>query len=558
MSRTSRYLAFISVVLGFFMATLDSTVVTVTLPTMTAYFDTNIRTISWVINSYNIAFAVLLITASRLADQFGRRRVFVLGLVLFSVTSLACGLSTTVEQLIVFRVLQGLSAALVVPVSMPVIMGLFPPERAGFVVGLWGAIAAVAAASGPALGGIIAELARWQWIFFINVPIGVLTVVMTLALVRESRDPTASRSIDWLGIITLTIAALALTLALTQANQEGWGSLYILSLFAMAVLGTAAFVVVESNVPEPMLPLRLMHSVYFSTGMLALVVVGMAIMAGAFFLAFFLTTVLEMSQLRAGLTITAMPVSAMVFAMISGPVSDKVGGRWFSVVGMTVVIVSVWMFGQLTEQSTLTDVLVRLGLIGCGLGLCLPCIVSASIRSVPPEKVGIGSGVGNMARIVGMVFGVALQVMFLTNFADGLIDEAKVSAAELVAGDEVLRPDVKDAFAQRLKAVEFSEESRLPSKGDVIAKLEQQRDERLAQSKSETSRAIMRKVYDKQLERVAQIVPQVSTLFRQKLVEGFARTFRLMAYICAIGIVLAYLCESPRLPRRSDAVTVIH
>jgi EmrB/QacA subfamily drug resistance transporter len=322
-----RYFAFIIVAAGFFMALLDSTIVTVSLPKISEYFGTNIETITWVINGYNLAFAVLLVTASRLGDQFGRKKLFVAGLFFFTLTSLLCALSTSVHLLIFFRVLQGLAAAFVVPISMPLFLDLFPKEKSGAVVGAWGAISAIAAACGPALGGIITQLLQWQWIFLINVPIGVVTIVSTILLVKESYDDTATRHIDIGGIISLSIGAFALTLALIQANDKGWSSVYILGLLAAALIGLTAFVLIELRSAEPMLPLSLLRGREFSATLLGLFVFGVALMCGVFFLSFFLTIVLGMSQLKAGLVITMLPVSAMPFAVIAGPLSDRWGQR---------------------------------------------------------------------------------------------------------------------------------------------------------------------------------------------------------------------------------------
>ncbi|MGZ7442994.1 MFS transporter [Paenibacillus sp. TH7-28] len=184
--KTNTAISFIAIILGFFMALLDTTIVNITLPKMTEYFHATVKDMSWVANGYNMAFAVMLITASKLADQFGRKKLFSAGLLLFTISSLLAGVSQNVQMLIAFRVLQGFSAAFIVPVTVPLAVNLFPPEKHGMVVGLWGAIAGLASASGPALGGVITQMAGWRAVFFINLPIGIISMILVAKRIEES------------------------------------------------------------------------------------------------------------------------------------------------------------------------------------------------------------------------------------------------------------------------------------------------------------------------------------------------------------------------------------
>jgi EmrB/QacA subfamily drug resistance transporter len=538
-----RYLAFLTVAMGFFMALLDSTIVTVSLPKISDYFATNIETITWVINGYNLAFAVLLITASRLADQFGRKKLFVIGLVFFTLTSFLCAISTSVHILIFFRVLQGLSAAFVVPVSMPLLLQLFPKERSGAVVGAWGAISAIAAASGPALGGIITDLLKWQWIFLINIPIGVATIFFTIALIKESFDSTATHHIDWRGIITLSVGSFALTLALIQANDKGWSSAYILTLFADGFVALTLFVIIELREKEPMMPMALFRSLSFTCSMASLFIIGVALMCGVFFLSFFLTLVLGMSQLRAGLVITALPLAAMCFAF-SGPLSDRWGSRWFSVTGSAVLCMGIYLFSQLTASSTMQDIIVRLCIAGAGLGIALPAMVGSSIKNVDAEKIGIASGVGNMGRITGMVFGVAILVTILTHYADITIEQAKAQTEKTITEDAILRPETKSEFLKAVRAARFSQHSRPPTEQEIIARFEQHQADATKAATSDISRSVVKSVYKKQIGEVRKVYPRVHALFIDSLSSAFSRTFRIMSILLSISIVVAFFTES--------------
>jgi EmrB/QacA subfamily drug resistance transporter len=538
--------AFAIIVLGFFMALLDSTIVNISLPRMTEYFGTSMKTITWVVNGYNIAFAALLVTASRLADQFGRKKLFVFGVACFTAMSLCCGLSHSVNVLIFFRVMQGLSGAFIVPVSMPLMLDLFPSSRRGAIVGAWGAVAGVSAASGPALGGIITNYFSWQWIFYINLPLGIIAVIGTVFLIAESGDPTASRRIDWPGMITLSAGVFCLALALVQANDKGWGSAYILGTFAASALGLIAFVAIERSTPEPMLPLSLLlKSRPFSFAMAALFFSGIGLMCGVFFLSFFLTRVAEMSQLRAGIIITAIPLSAMVFSAVSGPFSDRFGSRWLAACGMAVVCASIWIFHDLSEKSTTIEIIWRLVLCGAGMGLSLPPIVGASIRAVPADKIGIASGIGNIARTIGAVVGVALLVMVLTRCVNHNLIVAKRQAEAIVAADPVLRQEAKEAIIGQLHATKFTQETRLPTRNDIIRQFEARRDAALASAASMQA-AVIKAAYKKQIRQVEALFPQVKAVFMRQMARSFSQTFKVASLLLIVGILFGWWCEPAR------------
>lgn len=226
------------------MALLDSTIVNVALPEITRYFSSSMESISWVMNGYNLAFAVSLVTASRLADQFGRKKFFLIGLTAFSLSSLLAALSSTVELLIFFRVIQGLSAAIIVPVTVPLATEIFPPEMRGTIVGIWGGVSGLAAASGPSLGGILTAHIKWHSIFLVNIPIGIIAIVLTVIFIKESRDTTASKKFDYSGMLSLTIAMFAIAIALVKATDLGWSSVKVTSLFALSLLSFVAFIII--------------------------------------------------------------------------------------------------------------------------------------------------------------------------------------------------------------------------------------------------------------------------------------------------------------------------
>lgn len=534
--------AFLFIVAGFFMVLLDSTIVNITLPLITRYYKTDMETVSWVVNAYNLAFAVLLMSASRVADQFGRKKIFRIGIVLFTFFSMMAGLSHSIGMLIFFRVLQGLSGALIVPVSMPLIIDLFPPSKSGMIIGLWGGVAGVAAASGPALGGIIGEYLNWQWIFFINIPIGIICVIATSMLVKESFDPTASKQIDLGGMLLLSFSMFCVTLGLIQANDKGWGSAYILTLFILSLAGFIAFYFTERNVREPMLPTFLFRNLNFSMTNISLVFLGMGLMCGVFFMSFFLTRVMEMSQLRAGLIITALPLTTMVFSAFSGYFTDRFGGRWLAVAGAILFSYSIYLMSSMTVHSSLQEIITKLVISGAATGLSFPPIVSASIRATPEDKLGIASAVGNVSRTLGAILGVALLVTAVTHFSNIRIEEARKDAANLIMSSNVFAKEVKDTLAGSIVNAKFTKDSNLPTEKDIVFKFEARKQKAL-KSAPGMMKPMVEKMYEKQIQEMSKMYPMIKEIFLSKIALAFSVTFKLAAAIMMLGVVVAFFSE---------------
>lgn len=536
------YFAFLTLMLAFFMAMLDTTIVNVSLPAITAYFNTDVKTISWVANGYNLAFAVLLLTASRLADQFGRRKVFAIGLFCFTVTSFLSGISPDADWLIFFRVLQGLSAAAMVPVTMPLVIELFPVKKSGAVVGAWAAIAGLAAASGPALGGIITDKLMWQWIFFINIPIGIVAMIFTFLLVKESLDTKASHKIDWLGMITITTAIFPMTYGLIQANDWGWTSPRIISLFFLSAISIALFAIIESKNREPMLPLWLMKNPFFSFSSATLFMLGMGLMNGVFFLAFFLTQVMGLTELKAGIIITVFPLTSTIFSAIAGLLSDKMGSRFFAVMGMTIVSISVYLCSGLNPHSSLMDIIWRLMLSGCGIGMAMAPVVGAMVKAVPFDKIGIASGVGNMTRTIGTVLGVAIIVTLFTHRVDKELISARTEAIKMVTANTVFKDQVKSIINDRLNKVSFASAQKLPTVSETLRLIDEKKTRSMEGVPTFLQPSIA-DLFEKQKKEIVSLYPKINMLFKEHVAKAFSYTFMANSFILILGIVLAFFCE---------------
>ncbi len=445
-----RTVAFVAIILGFFMALLDSTIVNVALPDMTKSFHSGMEHMSWVVNGYNLAFAVCLITASRLADQFGRKKLFIIGVAGFVVSSALVGMASTLPMLVTFRVIQGMAAAIVVPVTIPLAVNLFPPQMRGLILGVWGGISGLAAASGPTLGGILTDAMGWQAVFYVNLPIGLICLLLSVRLLRESVDPSAGRGIDWLGMGLLTGAMFSLNYALIQANDWGWRSPGLLGFLAAAAVMAAGFVLAERRLKNPMLPLWLFRIGTFNWACLTLLLIGAGVMAPSFLMSYFLTGLMGKSVLHAGLIISAMPLASMVVSASVGALTNRFGSRLFVGTGMAVLAVSTWLLGDLTAASPLSAIVWRLAMFGVGMGLAMAPVMGSVIRNVPEEKIGIASGVANMTRALGAVMGVALLVMVLNQAVADNTVKARQDISVWVAAEEKLPAEAKADLAAQM------------------------------------------------------------------------------------------------------------
>lgn len=458
MSTTSsdrKWLVLIAVSLGLFMALLDATIVNIAVPAIMKDLGASIASVSWVLNGYNLALAVLFLSVGRIADRFGQKRLFALGLGLFTLFSLAAGLAPSIEWLIVFRLGQAVGAAAMVPISLTILLGVFPREQHGLATGLWAALGAVAAALGPSLGGLLTEYGAWQWIFFVNVPVGVVALLATWRWVPEHRRAALAR-IDVGGIALSAIALFAVTLALIQGNDWGWTGGRTIALFVTAAVGTVAFVFWEIRAREPMLDLRLFRIRSFAASNAAFLLIGVAMMGSVFLLVIFMVNVMGYSELKAGIAITPMPITGLVLAPLVGRLVDRIGPRLPAIVGALGFSLGLLAMAQLDAGAGLGDVAWRAVILGVGMGFSMPAFMSAGMGSIPDEHGGVASGAINTARQLGFVLGVAVLVAVFSASMTTALDAAKADVQTMVGRQPGLPAAMKAQVAGRLDAASSS------------------------------------------------------------------------------------------------------
>jgi len=391
-----------------FMIMLDNTVVNVALPSIQKDLDASISGLEWTINGYTLSFAVLLATGGRLGDIFGRRRMFLLGVIIFTVTSATAGFAVNSTDLVISRVVQGVGAALMMPATLSIITDAFPASERGKAMGMWAGVSALALAVGPVLGGFLTEHVSWRAIFYLNIPVAIGAVTAALFAVRESRDTTVGREVDYAGVVALTAGLTALILALVEGNAWGWGSPEIIGLLAVAVLGLGAFVAIEQRVKVPMVDFSLLSDRNFLGSVVVALIVSFAMLGVFFFLALYMQNILGYSPLEAGVRFLPSTLMIVGVAPVAGRLSDRFGPRWLIAGGLAVVAASLYSFSGIAVDSGYLDLLPGFMLLGIGIAMTMSPMTSAAMNAVPVQKAGVASGVLSMFRMVGGSLGVAV------------------------------------------------------------------------------------------------------------------------------------------------------
>jgi EmrB/QacA subfamily drug resistance transporter len=425
----------ITLSLGFFMTLLDLTIVNIAIPSMISALDASLDEILWVVNAYVLVLAVLLITAGRLGDLRGQRKLFVAGVVLFTLASLACGLAPNPTLLIAFRAVQGIGAALLMPQTMAIIIGTFPADRRGTALGIWGAVAGLATVAGPTLGGVLVTWVSWRWIFIVNVPIGVLVLVMTFAFIPDTRMERQHK-LDLVGVGLATAGLFCLTFALIEGQRYSWNGAIIALLVAAAVL-TLVFLLQQRSRQdaEPLVPFSLFRNRNFAVINVVAALVSVAILGFFLPITIYLQSVLGYSAIKAGLILAPMSLIALLLAPIAGRMSDQVGGKYILMTGLTLYAVGAAVLVlQSRADSSWVAFIPAIVVMGLGMGGIWAPMATEAMRGVPPMLAGAAAGVNNTLRQVGSVVGSAAVGALLQNqLASTLRDEATKRASALPA-----------------------------------------------------------------------------------------------------------------------------
>lgn len=401
-----KWLVLSAVAMGIFLATIDGSIVNVALPTLSAALGADFATVQWVVLSYLLTITTLLAVVGRLADMYGRKRLYNSGFVVFTVGSLLCGLSPSVGWLIGFRVLQGIGAALILALGLALVTEAFPPQERGRALGIAGSIVSIGIVTGPTLGGVIIENLSWHWIFFVNVPIGIVGTYLVWRNIPATRPP-GGQAFDFGGAATLCLGLLGILLGLTTGQQEGFTSPQALALFVFGIFFLLALLYIQRRHPQPIIDPVLFRNRLFTvnlvTGLLVFVGLGSGVL-----IPFYLETVLGYSVQQVGLLLAVVPIALGIVSPISGVLSDRVGSRPISVLGLAVTLLGYLALSTLSTETTAVGFMLRYVLVGVGVGLFQSPNNSAMMGTAPRERLGVASGLLAMTRNLGQTVGIAV------------------------------------------------------------------------------------------------------------------------------------------------------
>jgi EmrB/QacA subfamily drug resistance transporter len=402
-----KWYVFAGVAMGVFLSTIDGSIVNVALPTLVQELDAHLATVEWVVLAYLLALATLMLSMGRLGDMIGKKPLYVAGFVIFTLGSVLCGLAPNVYWLIGFRVVQAIGGAMIMALGMAIVTESFPPSERGRALGLTGSMVSIGIVLGPTLGGLILGALSWHWIFFVNLPVGIVGTLMVIRFV-PARKPAGRQRFDLAGAVTFFAGMLTMLLAVTIGQQVGFDDRRVLLLLAIGAAAMVGFVVLERRVSQPMLDLGMFRNRLFSINLASGLMTFVSMSGTTFLIPFFLQGVLGYEPRQVGLLLATVPLAVGVVSPLSGALSDRVGTRPITVVGLAAIMVGFYTLSTVTVQMTALGYVLRFLPVGIGLGTFQSPNNSAVMGAVPRERLGVASGLLSITRIVGQTTGIAV------------------------------------------------------------------------------------------------------------------------------------------------------
>lgn len=544
------------------MIVLDGNVVNLAIPRILIDFGATLSQMQWVNNAYLLTFAIFLITFGRLGDELGRKKLFISGMVVFLIGSLFAGISNSVSQLIIFRIIQGLGGAAMMPATLSILSATFEKKERGIAMGVWGAVAGLGIALGPIVGGFLTESGLghslnsllhvtdfWRYVFYINLPVGAAAILMAILFITESRDSEKSHKYDVLGIILSAISIFALTYGFIEGPTRGWwhvrekfmlgghelhlGSLSIIPvLFAIALVVGIIFILWERHVKvDPLVDVKLFSSRNFSVGNVGAGVLAFGMMGAFFLLPLFLESILGFSPKETGISLLPLAITIMVAAPIAGKISDKIGAKWGVFFGMIMMGVGAFLMAHFKLDTTTVKLMVPYITMGIGIGFAMAPLTNITLLDIPPDEVGGASGVMSTARQVGSVMGIAILGAYLTSIMPAKIETNMNAISTLPA-------PAKTAIVSMVKSGAFTQDETDPTKLQaMIAPVLMQ-----GQTGQPTP---------EQVAQMQQLGKAISDAGRQGFTDSINQTLKISMLIAFLGALIALLFHNRR-PHTDD------
>ena len=425
-----KWLVMISVAMGVFLGTIDGSIVNVALPTLVKELNTNFQTIQWVVLAYMLTQAILLVIVGRLADLKGKKLIYQTGMFIFTLSSALCGIAPSIEILIISRIIQAIGAAMTAGIGMAIVIENFPNEERGKALGILGTVVTIGIVFGPAIGGLILSSFSWHWIFFVNLPIGIIGFFMVRKYVPHSSNPSKQK-FDFLGAALMLITLLSLLIGLTRGQTNGFINWPVLTLFGISLIGLIAFLIAENRADSPMIDLSLFKNALFSTNLLSGTLVFLGLSSVSILMPFYLENILELSTRTVGLLMASNFIMLGIFAPIAGNLSDRYSPRLIVIIGLFILTFSFALLSTITANTSILSYLLRVLPLGIGLGVFQSPNNSAILGSVPKDKLGVTSSMLSLSRVLGSTIGISLSATLWTTLTLNFTADSSISNANI-------------------------------------------------------------------------------------------------------------------------------
>ena len=521
MKKRKVILGFTSLIIGCFLSVLDSTIVNIALPDMANYFGKSINDVSWVTTAYLLSFSVFLIIGSKIADQFGRKKILIIGLFIFGLSSLLCGVGNSFMFLIIMRFFQGIGAAILTPVIIPLGLEIFGKEKMGFVIAVAGGITGTAAAAGPPIGGLILQYLNWKYIFYVNIPFFIIAIFLAITYLNESYDTTVSKKIDILGTIFLMTSIFCLVFPLLKGSDYGWQSKPIVSLFCICILSIIAFLFVEVKSKEPMVPLNLFKESTFTASCIYYMSIGFAIASPLLIFNFYMEKVRYYSALKSGLILMAVSLAGVIGVPLGSVLVKKVGSRIINFSGIILMGIGTVLLSQININTSITSMRIALVIIGLGFGFSIQSVAS-SIKYLPVEKSGMASGIINAARQIGTCLGIAVLVSILNSNVTSATHNIKHEITSKINSEVNLDPAIKKQMLFKINNLD--QNSKSLSKKDIIKNIDDQSKIMLAKVPNDKKIVVLTSIKE-QKNKVEYLINFGKNIKDKELSNAFDNTF---------------------------------
>ncbi len=535
MKKSQKILAFISIAIACFLTVLDSTIVNVSLPNMAIYFKTDTVGISWISTAYLITFSSLLINFSKVADIYGRKKLFLIGLALFGVSSICCGFANSLNMLILFRIIQGIGAAILTPLSIPLGIDLFGKNAMGKLSVVIGMIISISAASGPVIGGILNEAFSYKAIFYVNIPFVIISIIFGALYVNESYDETIEKKIDYIGCVLLAVGLGTLTFLLVKGNDYGWTSSKIILLIIASVILMVSFFIYEQKTKNPMIDLSLFKVKSFSASIILIAIFFFAYMPVSYLLNFYFENTLGYSVLKAGLMMGIPSLVALITAPLIGIFSKRISSRVISFLGILLATIGNLLFVFMSSSNYMLLIIISFILLGLGVRITT-MLYQTAYEEIPNDKNGIASGIQNSFRQLTACIAIALVSTLSSHYTAIAIQNTKNKIINEINSSSVLEQNVKTSFISQIETSNINEPSNFSKQ--AVHKQFMKEEQVVLLTIPNKMRAAVINNFNKQEKEVYKIIDNSKIIKTNETYNVYNKCFLFTGMIAALGFIV--------------------